>query len=62
MRAEEFIGRSKDSAQDFAEKMNLIYRLISVDGNPYFGYPEDKREDRICVEIVSGKVAKATIQ
>jgi hypothetical protein len=62
MKASEFIGLTKDSAQDLAEKNYMIYRLISVDGSPYFSYPEDKREDRICVEIEKGKIVKATVQ
>ena len=62
MKASEFIGLSKDSAQDLADRANLIYRLISVDGSKYFDYPEDKRDDRICVEIEKGKITKAVMQ
>lgn len=62
MDANTFIGLSKHTAQDRAEKMNVIFRLISSDGVPFFSYPEDKRDDRVCVEIMGGKVVKATIQ
>jgi hypothetical protein len=57
-----FVGLSKTRAQDKAEAMNLIFRLVSVDGNSFLGYPEDTRDDRVCVEIQSGSVVKATIQ
>lgn len=57
-----FIGLTKKSAQNKAEEMNLIFRLVSVDGASFLGYPEDQREDRICVEINSGAVSKASIQ
>jgi hypothetical protein len=60
--ANEFLGMSKHSAQDRAEHCNMIFRLISVEGKPFFSYPEDKREDRICVEIVGGKIVVASIQ
>lgn len=56
----DFVGMTKHRAQDVAEKRNLIFRLISVDGDPYLSYPEDERQDRVCVEIENGKVAKAT--
>ncbi len=59
MDTEKYIGLSKRNAQNLAEAQNLIFRLISVDGEPYFGMPEDKRTDRICVEIVAGKVSSA---
>lgn len=62
MQADTFIGKSKKEAQDIAEKANLIFRLVSVDGNNRLGWPEDKREDRICVELNAGKVIKAEIQ
>jgi len=62
MKPEDFIGLSKKGAQDRAEGKNLIFRLIRVDGENFFSYPEDKREDRICVEIDKGKVTKVTVQ
>ena len=57
-----FIGKSKKSAQDLAEKNNMIFRLISSDGQQFFPYPNDNRSDRICVELENGKVVKASIQ
>jgi hypothetical protein len=60
MKVEDFLGLSKKGAQDKAESRNLIFRLIRVDGDNFFSYPEDKREDRICVEIDKGKVSKVT--
>ncbi len=57
-----FLQMSKKSAQDLAESKNLIFRLISIDGEPFFSYPEDTRTDRVCVVIENGKVIKATIQ
>lgn len=63
MKSEEFLGLTKKEAQNKAEARNLIFRLISIDGDKYFGYPEDgDRTDRVCVEITSGKVSKASIQ
>lgn len=46
---QEFIGRSKKSAQDLAEQYNLIFYLVKENGNDYLPYPEDVRTDRICV-------------
>jgi hypothetical protein len=60
--AEKYLNLPKKEAQNLAEKSNIIFRLISVDGEPYFSYPEDERTDRICVEITKGKVSKATVQ
>ena len=60
--ASTFVGMTKKGAQNKAEEMNLIFRLVSVDGSSYLGYPEDTRDDRVCVEIDKGAVTKATIQ
>lgn len=57
-----FIGLTKKSAQDKAEKMNLIFRLISIDGKQFLPYPEDKREDRVCIEIENHKIVKVSLQ
>ena len=62
MQQENFIGLSKKSAQDLAEINNLIFRLIRVDERLLQEYPEDKREDRVCVEIDKGSVSKALLQ
>jgi hypothetical protein len=56
-----FLGKSKKSAQDLAERNNLIFRLIRIDTENYLPYPDDKREDRICVELENGKVIKAIL-
>lgn len=60
--AQEFIGTSKTRSHDLAEAKSLVYRLVSVDGEIYLGYPEDVRTDRICIEIVNSRVVKAIIQ
>lgn len=62
MDSEIFLGLPKRSAQELAETYNLLFRLIRIDDKPFFPYPDDIREDRICVEIQSGKVVKAVIQ
>lgn len=62
MNADIYLGLTKKSAQNLAEAQNVIFRLISIDGEDYFGYPEDSRDDRICVEINEGKVTKAVLQ
>lgn len=60
--ANAFMGLTKKGAQNKAEALNLIFRLIRIDGENFYGYPDDKREDRICVEIDNGAVTKASIQ
>lgn len=62
MNTTEFIGLEKRQSQNLAEKKNLIYRLVSVDGEKFLGYPEDTREDRICCEVERNLVVKAVIQ
>jgi len=62
MEATDFLGLSKKSAQNLAERKNLIFRLIKVDENNFFDYPEDQREDRVCVEIEKNIVIKALYQ
>jgi hypothetical protein len=59
---EQFIGLTKKGAQQKAEQLNLIFRLISVNGEPMFAYPTDTRTDRICVEINNGAVTMAKLQ
>lgn len=61
-KADSFLGLTKKGAQNKAEEMNLIFRLIRIDSDNFYAYPEDKREDRLCVEIDAGKVTKASIQ
>ena len=60
--ADTFVGLTKKGAQNKAESENLIFRLVSIDGAHFLGYPEDTRDDRVCVEIANGSVTKATIQ
>lgn len=60
--AESYVGMTKKSAQSKSEFENLIYRVVSVDGEKFLGFPEDKREDRVCVIIENGKVIQAFIQ
>lgn len=65
MKAEDFMCLTKHKAQDFAEKLNMIFRLVSLDGEIFLGYPKESEEirtDRICVELEKGRVVKATIQ
>jgi len=62
MIADDFIGLGKKKAQDVAEYNSLIFRLVSVDGEEMLGYPTDTNAERICVEIESGKVVRASIQ
>lgn len=60
--ATKFLNLTKRSAQDLAEFQSLVFRLVSVDGERFLGYPDDTRTDRICVEIEKGTIVKATIQ
>ncbi len=62
MKVEDYIGLHKKAAQNLSERHNMIFRLISIDGEPFFEHPEDKRDDRVCVEIENGKVVKASFQ
>jgi hypothetical protein len=59
---EEFIGLSKKQSQDLAERRNFIYYLIRIDDKNFFPYPQDQRNDRICIEIDKTKVTKAVLQ
>ena len=59
---DEFVGLTKKGAQNLAEAKCLIFRLVSIDGETFLGYPEDERTDRICVEIEGGKVTQASVQ
>lgn len=59
-----FLGLTKKSAQDLAEKNNLVFRLIRIDQESFFTYPSNSehRNDRICIEIEKGQVVKASLQ
>lgn len=62
MDTKQFLGLSKKSAQNLAEVNNLIFRLIRVDDVDFFSYPEDLREDRVCIEIEKSQVVAASIR
>jgi len=62
MKEEQYLNLSKRSAQNLAEAQNFLFRLISVDGDPFMPYPEDTRDDRVCIEITAGKVSKVVFQ
>lgn len=64
MKPEEFLGLTKKAAQDKAEAKNYIFRLVSIDGDKFFGYPEEGNvcAERVCIEIEKGKVSKAIFQ
>lgn len=58
---DQFLGLTKKRAQDRAEVLNLVFRLIRINDENFLPYPDDKRTDRICVEIDNGAVTKALI-
>jgi len=62
MQEQDFIGLTKKGAQQKAEQLNLIFRLIRVDDKTMFSYPSDTRNDRVCVEIDNGAVTIAKLQ
>jgi hypothetical protein len=62
MSPDQFIGLPKKDAQNLAERFNFIFRLIRIDDKNMFSYPEDSRDDRVCVEIEKGVVVHAAIQ
>lgn len=62
MKQEQYLGLTKTSAQNKAEYDNIIFRLIRVDSQDFLSYPEDSRQDRVCVEIDDGKVTKVIFQ
>lgn len=57
-----FLGMGKREAQNKAEQLNLIFRLIRVDDRAMASVPTDTREDRVCVEMDNLKITKAVIQ
>ena len=59
--ATKYLGMSKKGAQNQAESDNIVFRLISIDGDAYMSWPDEKRDDRVCVVIEKGKVVKADI-
>jgi len=61
VKAEEFLNCTKLQAQNKAEAKNMIFRLISKDGEEFLPWPTDQRTDRVCVEVVKGLVVKSVI-
>lgn len=61
-RTSDYVGLTKKGAQNKAEANNLIFRLIRVDGETFLSYPDDTRDDRVCVEIDSGLVSKVVFR
>ena len=57
-----YIGLEKRAAQNKAERDNMIFRLVSVNGEKMFGPPEDQRTDRICCIIQDNRVEDAYVQ
>ena len=60
--ANDFLGLTKKRAQDKAEALSLVFRLMRIDEEQFLPYPEDNFPDRICVEIDKSVVTKATLQ
>jgi hypothetical protein len=58
----DYLGLTKKQAQDKAERKNYIFRLIRIDAENFLPYPDDVRQDRLCVELDGGKVTKVTVQ
>jgi len=60
-KASDFLGLTKLGAQGKAEACYMIFRLVSIDGEKFLGYPPvgDVCADRICVEITNGVVSSA---
>lgn len=54
-------GRRRRARRNIAEARGLVYRLIRIDRESYMPYPDDIRDDRVCIEIDNGKVSKAKI-
>jgi len=62
MNSEQFLGLAKKDAQNLADRMNLIFRLIRIGDKEFFKYPEEEsRGDIVCIEIDQSRVVKATI-
>jgi hypothetical protein len=62
MNSEQFLGLGKKDAQNLADRMNLIFRLIRIGEKEFFTYPEGEgRGDVVCIEMDNLKVTKAVI-
>lgn len=62
MKNSDFEGLTKKGAQNLAEANNLIFRLVSIDGEQFLGMPEDTVEGRVCIILEGGKVKEAIFQ
>jgi len=60
--AKDFLGLTKKTAQNKAEAMNLLFRLIRIDSEHFFPYPTETRNDRVCAELDDGVVSVASIR
>lgn len=56
-----YIGIGKRHAQNLAEHDNLVFRLVSANGETILGVPDNVQVDRLCVIIENDRVAKAWI-
>lgn len=59
---EQFIGLTKRQSYELAERLGLMPHLVRMDERMLFGYPNDVRDDRICLEFDLRKVSKARVQ
>ena len=56
-----YIGLGKRRAQNLAEADNLVFRLVSSNGEVILGRPDDVQPDRLCVVIEGDQVKEAWI-
>ncbi len=56
-----YIGMGKRKAQNQAEADNLIFRLVSANGETILGNPDDVQTERICIIIENDQVKEAWI-
>jgi hypothetical protein len=61
-KVEDYMGKTKNGAQNKAEAQSMVFRLIRIDDRNFFDYPEDTRTDRVCVELDNGEVTKVVFQ
>lgn len=62
MQSEQFLGLTKRQSYDLAEKLGLMVRIIRMGEKPLLPYPNDVRDDRICLELDERRVSKAVVQ
>lgn len=56
-----YIGLGKRRAQNLAEADNLIFRLVSANGEVILGKPDNVQADRLCVVVENDQVKEAWI-